>query len=139
MVPVHPELQTALTAATSFGSVGQGRLIEVSRVTVWRWVQQAVLRALEAGQLPQGLSVGTHTLRHSFARHMLLNGIPLNYPKPVVGTRPHPNHPGLLGVGSGPAGESGVCVLIHALGAGWGRSDAGSYGGTLRLDARKPW
>ena len=28
---------------------------------------------------PQGRSVGTHTLRHSFARHMLLNGIPLNY------------------------------------------------------------
>ena len=26
MVPVHPELQTALTAATSFGTVGQGRL-----------------------------------------------------------------------------------------------------------------
>ena len=79
VVPVHPELQTALTAATSFGAVGQGRLIEVSRVTVLRWVQQAVLRATEAGQLPQGRSVGTHTLRHSYARHMLLNGIPLNY------------------------------------------------------------
>ena len=79
VVPVHPELQTALTAATSFGTVGQGRLIDVSRVTVWRWVQQAVLRATEAGQIPQGRSVGTHTLRHSFARHMLLNGIPLNY------------------------------------------------------------
>ena len=36
------------------GAVGQGRLIEVSRVTVWRWVQQAVLRATEAGQIPQG-------------------------------------------------------------------------------------
>ena len=79
VVPVHPELQTALTAATSFGTVGQDRLIEVSRVTVWRWVQQAVLRATEAGQIPHGRSVGTHTLRHSFARHMLLNGIPLNY------------------------------------------------------------
>ena len=51
----------------------------MSRVTVWRWVQQAVLRATEAGQIPQGRSVGTHTLRHSVARHMLLNGIPLNY------------------------------------------------------------
>ena len=77
--PVHPELQTALTAATSFGTVGQGRLIDVSRVTVWTWVQQAVLRATEAGQIPQGRSSGTPTLRHSFARHMLLNGIPLNY------------------------------------------------------------
>ena len=49
VVPVHPELQTALTATTSFGTVDQGR------------------------------SVGTYTLRHSYARHMLLNGIPLNY------------------------------------------------------------
>ena len=91
VVPVHPELQTALTAATSFGAVGQGRVIEVSRVTDWRWVQQVVLRATEAGQIPQSRSVGTHTLRHSFARHMLLNGIPLNYletiskvPSPLV-------------------------------------------------------
>ena len=79
VIPVHPELQTALTAATSFGTVGQGRLIDVSRVTVWRWVQQAVLRATEAGQIPRGRSVGAHTLRHSFARHILLNGIPINY------------------------------------------------------------
>ena len=79
VVPVHPELQTALTAATSFGRVGQGRLIAVSRVTVWRWVQQAVLRTTEAGQLSRGRVVGTHTLRHSYERHMLFNGIPLNY------------------------------------------------------------
>ena len=52
----------------------------MSRVTVWRWVQQAILRATEGGQIPQGgRSVGTHTLRHSYAGHMLLNGIPLNY------------------------------------------------------------
>ena len=72
------EIQGVMSAA-SFGIVGQGRLIEVSRVTVWRWVQQAVLRATEGGQIPQGRSLGTHTLRHSYARHMLLNGIPLNY------------------------------------------------------------
>ena len=56
--PVHPELQTALTAATSFGTVGQGRLIDVSRVTVWRWVQQAVLRATEAGQISRAGALG---------------------------------------------------------------------------------
>ena len=42
-------------------------------------MQQAVKRATEAGQLPSGRQVGTHTLRHSFARHLLLNGTPLNY------------------------------------------------------------
>ena len=78
MFPVHPELQTALTAATCFGTVGQGRLIDVSRVTVWRWVQQAVLRATEAGQILQGRRVGTHTLRHSFAWNMLFTGISFN-------------------------------------------------------------
>ena len=41
-VPVHAELQNALIAATSFGSVRQGRLIQVSRSTAWRWVQTAV-------------------------------------------------------------------------------------------------
>ena len=66
-------------SAASFGIVGQGRLIEVCRVTVWRCVQQAVLRATGGIQLPQGRCVGTHTLRQSFALHMLLNGIPLNY------------------------------------------------------------
>ena len=31
VVPVHPELQTAFIAATSFGAVGQGRLGDASR------------------------------------------------------------------------------------------------------------
>ena len=26
-----------------------------------------------------GKRVGTHTLRHSYARHLLMNGIPINY------------------------------------------------------------
>ena len=79
VVPLHPELQTALIAATSYGSVGQGRLIEVSRTTAWRWVQAAARLATERGQLESGRHVGTHTLRHSYARHLLMNGIPLNY------------------------------------------------------------
>ena len=29
--------------------------------------------------MPQGSGVGTHTLRHSYARHLLMNGIPINY------------------------------------------------------------
>ena len=79
VVPLHPELQTALIAATSYGAVGQGRLIDVSRSTAWRWVQAAAALATERGQLESGRHVGTHTLRHSYARHLLMNGIPLNY------------------------------------------------------------
>ena len=78
-VPVHPELQSALIAATSYGAVASGPLIGVSRTTAWRWVQQAAKRAADAGQIDHGRRVGTHTLRHSYARHLLLNGIPLNY------------------------------------------------------------
>ena len=79
VVPLHPELQTALIAATSYGAVGQGRLIDVSRTTAWRWVQAAAQTAMDRGQLAQGRHVGTHTLRHSYARHLLMNGVPLNY------------------------------------------------------------
>ena len=34
---------------------------------------------MDAGQLDPGRRVGTHTLRHSYASHLLLNCIPLNY------------------------------------------------------------
>ncbi|MCY4416986.1 MAG: tyrosine-type recombinase/integrase [Chloroflexi bacterium] len=78
-VPVHAELQNALIAITSFGSDRQGRLIQVPRSTAWRWVQAALGRFVEAGQLPAGRKVGTHTLRPSYARHLLLNGVPINY------------------------------------------------------------
>ena len=68
----------ALVAATSYGAIGQGRLVDVSRTTAWRWVQAAAQLATERGQLPAGRHVGTHTLCHSYARHLLMNGIPLN-------------------------------------------------------------
>ena len=54
-------------------------MIQVSRSTAWRWVQTALVRCVEAGQLLAGRKVGTHTLRHSYARHLLLNGVPINY------------------------------------------------------------
>ena len=79
VVPLHPELLTALVAVTSYSTVGHGRLIDVSRTTAWRWVRAASELATERGQLPPDRRVGTHTLRHSYARHLLMNGIPLNY------------------------------------------------------------
>ena len=33
----------------------------------------------ELGAISQGKRVSTHTLRHSYARHLLMNGIPINY------------------------------------------------------------
>ena len=79
VVPVHPELAAALRMALSYGNVSEGRLIDVHRVTAWRWVQAAVKRAEELGAIPPGRRVGTHTLRHSCARHLLMHGIPINY------------------------------------------------------------
>lgn len=79
VVPVHPELAAALRIALSYGSVQQGRLVEVNRTTAWRWVQAAVARAEGLGVLPPGKKVGTHTLRHSYARHLLMHGVPINY------------------------------------------------------------
>ena len=79
LVPVHPELHSALTSALAYGSISQGRLIEAHPATAWRWVQAAVKRAEELGALAPGKRIGTHTLRHSYARHLLVNGIPINY------------------------------------------------------------
>ena len=79
MVPVHPELADAFRMALSHGNVSEDRLIDVHRVTAWRWVQAAVRWAEELAAIPPGRRVGTHTLRHSCARHLLMHGIPINY------------------------------------------------------------
>ena len=79
IVPVHPELGAAFSTALSYGNVSGGRIIDAHRTTAWRWVQKAVKRAEQLGAIPPGLEVGTHTFRHSYARHLLMNGIPINY------------------------------------------------------------
>ena len=33
----------------------------------------------EMGAIAPGKRISTHTLRHSYARHLLMNGIPINY------------------------------------------------------------
>ena len=70
---------TALTNALAYGDISQGRLIEVHTTTAWRWVKTAVKRAEELGAISSGKRISTHTLRHSYARHLLMNGIPINY------------------------------------------------------------
>ena len=79
MLPVHPELQNALGAVMHFSDVGEGRVIPVSRSTAWRWVQAATQRAVALAGLPRGKRVGTHIFRHSYARYLLLHGVPINY------------------------------------------------------------
>ena len=79
LVPVHPELHGALSSALAYGDISQGRLIEAHTTTAWRWVKTAVKRAEELGAISTGKRVSTHTLRHSYARHLLMNGIPINY------------------------------------------------------------
>ena len=54
-------------------------IVEAHPATAWRWVQAAVRRAEELGALAAGKRGGTHLLRHSYARHLLMNGIPINY------------------------------------------------------------
>ena len=79
LVPVHPELHGALSSALAYGDISQGRIIEAHTTTAWRWVKTAVKRAEELGAIAPGKRIGTHTLRHSYARHLLMNGIPINY------------------------------------------------------------
>ena len=89
IVPVHPELQNALIAVLQFADVVQGRsIIGVSRTTAWRWVQAGVDRAVAMGSLHEGRRrIGTHTFRHSYARHLLLHGVPINYLSKWLGHR----------------------------------------------------
>ena len=78
-VPVHAELQAVLTAVLNYADVGRGPIINASRSTAWRWVKQAAFRAETYGALPPGRRVGTHTFRHSYARHLLMQGTPINH------------------------------------------------------------
>ena len=79
VVPVHPELGAAFQTALAYGNVSEGRIIDVHRSTAWRWVQRAHARAEQLGAIPPGREISTHTFRHSYARHLLMNGIPINY------------------------------------------------------------
>jgi integrase len=71
-------LAAAFHQVIDFGNVRRGPLVATSRSTAWRWTKQALARAVELGSIPPGRWVGTHTLRHSAARHWLASGVPIN-------------------------------------------------------------
>ena len=79
IVPVNPELLNALAAVLQFAGMERGPIVGASRSTAWRWAQEAAARAKALGALTEGRTVGTHTFRHSYARHLLLHGVPINY------------------------------------------------------------
>ena len=121
VVPVHPELAAAFRMALSYGNVSEGRLIDVHRVTAWRWVQTAVRRAEELGAMSPGRRVGTHTLRPppAGARH------PDQLPVSLAGTLVDPDDADLLGAGAGSDREPSIgAVIMPADIAGLARSPA---------------
>ena len=54
IVPVHDELNSALSNAIAYGQVRRGRLIQVTRSTAWAWVTDAADRAMELGAISAG-------------------------------------------------------------------------------------
>lgn len=83
LVPIHPELAAALRLHLDYGSrngrTSRGaKLVGVGRQQGSRWISQTVARAVEVGVLAPGRRVTSHTLRHSYARHLLTHGIPIN-------------------------------------------------------------
>ena len=51
------------------------------------WVRQAVTRAVESGAIAAGRRLTSHTFKHSYARHLLASGIPLNVLSRSLGHR----------------------------------------------------
>ena len=79
VVPCHPELAVALRLMLDYSPMRQDqRLFDITARTALRWVGSAYSLAVERRQLAPGREIGTHTLRHSYARHLLAHGIQVN-------------------------------------------------------------
>lgn len=73
LAPLHAELAAAIRLSMAYHRPN-GPFIPCSRSTAWRWIQQAYAKAVDARLLPEGMRIGTHTLRHSAARHWMTWG-----------------------------------------------------------------
>ena len=78
IVPLHPELQNALANFIRYRPGRATKLFTVTRFTALRWVKDALGRAEQLEAIPRDRKVGTHTFRHSAARHWLMSGVPVN-------------------------------------------------------------
>ena len=76
-----------MAALLQFTGMGWGPIVGASRSTTWRWAQEAASRAKALGAMSEGRAVGTHTFQHSYARHLLLHGVPINYLSRWLGHR----------------------------------------------------
>ena len=77
IVPIHPELEQALRVAIQYGNL-RGRMFDIGRSTAHNWIRSAANRAEELGVIEPGRKISSHVFRHSFARHALQNGVPIN-------------------------------------------------------------
>ena len=77
--PPALSLHGALTNALAYGDISRCRIIGAHPATAWRWMKTAVRRAEVVRAIAPGKRIGTHTLRHNYARHLLLSDIPINY------------------------------------------------------------
>ena len=80
LVPVHPELRKALRTTLDYQPRARrdSRLVGVRRTQAWTWVEETVQRAVRTGVIEADRPISTHTFRHSYARHLLANGIQIN-------------------------------------------------------------
>ena len=113
IVPVHPELHSALTSALQFGNIGQeDKIVRASRSTADRWIRQAQARAQKdraiAGRTAHLQSHAAPQLRSPPAdeRH------PHQFSFEVARAQQHPDDAHLSGAGAGSIREPGGGAVI---------------------------
>ena len=80
VVPVHAELAAALRTTLGYRRRDRrdARIVGVGRSAASEWIAETVRRAVAAGVIEAGRHVASHTFRHSYARHLLASGVPVN-------------------------------------------------------------
>lgn len=97
IVPLHAELAEALRVRETYRTRqayrptnavrDDGQIVLAGRSTVHRWIKNGAAAAAQAGELDpeKAKHISAHTFRHSFARHMLANGVKINTLQQIMG------------------------------------------------------